>query len=415
MGKALIQRQEDVADAANVAFWINILLGLLITCLLFIMAKPIADIFFHNEKVSIVIRVMTLQIFIGALSSVHTALLQKNMKFKHLFWIRFISVSLPAFASIPLALNGMGYWALVIGTISGQLVQAIIIWHVSSWRPTFTFHLQIAKEIAGFGAWVGASSLLAWFYLWADSLIVSMYFGAHELGLYRTANQFASMIFTMLLGPIIPVLYSHLSMAVVDKTNIQIIASTTIKLLILFTIPTGIILFQFSSDIEKFILGDNWAGISFILGTFFLLHGFAWVVGMNGEFFRSIGKPNLETLAMLTTAPIFLVIYIVFIKYGLHDFMIARFSAMIIGLIFQLYLAGRLLKVKLIETCLFMIKTTTISIFCVILSNNYLILHMDSIVGFLINITICVMVCASVLFFLEKKKAIKSFINFINS
>lgn len=414
MGKALIQHQTDIEAASNVAFWINMGLGLFIASLLFITAKPIANTFFHDDRVSLVIQVMTLQVFIGAASSVHTALLQKNMEFKNLFWIRFITVSLPAFASIPLALSGMGYWALIAGAILGQFIQAIVLWYMSPWRPTFSFRLKVAKEIVRFGSWVGASSLLAWFYIWADSLIVSMYFGSYELGIYRTANQLASMIFTMLFGPIIPVLYSYLSKIDIDEKNMQTIATTTIKLLILLTIPIGIVLFQLSPNIEKFILGDNWQGISFILGMFFLVHGFAWVVGMNGEFFRAIGKPKFETIAMLATAPIFLVIYILFIKHGLHDFMIARLSAMFIGLIFQLYLAHKLLNVRLIEIYTFMIKITIISILCVWITSKYIVPNTEiNITSFFINATIYVVICTTVLFFLEKRKTIKSLINFI--
>ena len=100
-----------------------------------------------------------------------------GMGFKKLFWVRFTTVSLPGLASIPLALNGMGYWALVAGTLVGQLVQVMMLWRTSHWRPAFNFDIQIAKEMGRFGAWVGTSGLLAWFYVWADSLIVGMYLG----------------------------------------------------------------------------------------------------------------------------------------------------------------------------------------------------------------------------------------------
>ncbi len=106
MGKALVQRQTDIEAAANAAFWINIALGILIASLLFLFAKPIARSFFQDERVTPVLQAMTIQVLLGALSSVQTALLQKEMGFKKLFWVRFATVSLPGIASIPLALHG---------------------------------------------------------------------------------------------------------------------------------------------------------------------------------------------------------------------------------------------------------------------------------------------------------------------
>ncbi len=408
MGKALIQCQTDVDDAANVAFWINIGLGIIIAGLLFFAAESIAQTFFHDNRVSDVIKVLTLQIFLGAASSVHSALLQKNMEFKKLFWVRFSTVTLPGVASIPLALNGMGYWALVAGTLAGQSIQMIILWQISPWRPKLAFHIQIAKEIGKFGAWVGASGLLAWFYIWADSLIVSMYFSGHQLGIYRTGNQFASMIFAILLGPIIPVLYSHLSKISIEKSSAQISVASTINILILFTIPTSMILFQISPNIETVIFGEKWNGLSFILGAFFLIHGFSWIVGMNGEFFRATGKPNHETIAMLVTTPIYLTIYIYFIKTDLHDFIIARFFAMTIGLSFQLYLASRLFKLNLTRIIYLIAKTSIIAMLCIYLIKKYVLpTFNEAIFNLFSHALIYIVICASTIFLFEKSNFIK--------
>jgi PST family polysaccharide transporter len=142
MGKALIQRQTDIEDAANVAFWINLGLGVLIAGLLFWGAQPIALTFFQDARVTPVLQIMTLQVLLGALSSVQTALLQKEMDFKKLFWVRMATVALPGFASIPLAWGGMGYWALVAGTLTGQAVQVMMLWRMSEWRPRWRRRLS---------------------------------------------------------------------------------------------------------------------------------------------------------------------------------------------------------------------------------------------------------------------------------
>lgn len=324
MGKALVQRQTDIEDAANAAFWINICLGFVIAAVVYLVAGPVARTFFHDERVTAVLQLMTLQVVLGAVSSVHTALLQKDMGFKKLFWVRFTTIGLPGLASIPLAWNGMGYWALVTGTLVGQAAQVAMLWQLSHWRPKWTFQSVVAKEMGYFGAWVGASGLLGWFYTWADSLIVGMYLGSHELGLYRTGNQFASMIFAMLFGPIIPVLYSHLSRMNRDKARICKAADKIIRTLTFIAVPVAMIVFSLAAPIGNALFGDKWHGIAIVIGVMALMHGFSWIVGMNGEIYRSMGKPSYETIVNTITLVIYLAAYLYSIQYGFEVFIWTR-------------------------------------------------------------------------------------------
>lgn len=333
MGKALIQRQTDVEDAANAAFWINIGLGVVIATILYLVASPVALIFFHDERVSAVLHVMTIQVFLGAVSAVHTALLQKDMSFQKLFWVQFATVSLPGLASIPLAMNGMGYWALVAGALVGQLFQVIMLWRMSHWRPQFTFNIKVAKVLVRFGSWVGLSGLLSWFYIWADSLIVGMYLGSHDLGLYRTGSQFVTMVFALLFGPIIAVLYSHLSRMHQDKGRLGVAIEKVIKVLILISIPIGFIIFSLSEPIGLLLFSKKWYGISFVIGAMALMNSFGWIVGMNGEFYRALGKPAYESIITGITLIVYGFVYYLAIKQSFKIFILARFTLSIGALI----------------------------------------------------------------------------------
>lgn len=365
MGKAIIQRQTDIGEAANVGFWINIGMGCIIATMLYFTATPIARIFFHDQRVTAVLQVMTIQVFFGAVSSVHTALLQKEMGFKKLFWVRFATVSLPGLASIPLALKGMGYWALVAGTLTGQMAQVIMLWIMSDWRPNFNFNTKLAGELLKFGAWVGGSGLLAWFYVWADSLIVGMYLGAHELGLYRTGNQFSSMIYAFVFGPITPVLYSHLSRMNQDKYRLGIAIQKVIKVLTLISIPIALIIYSLSEPISVALFGEKWKGIGFVIGVMGLMHGLSWVVGMNGEVYRAMGKPFYETIVTATTLVIYLTVYLLSIREGFNIFVWARFLLAFGALFLHLLVLSKVLSVNIIPVIKHLFLVTIVVIIIV--------------------------------------------------
>jgi O-antigen/teichoic acid export membrane protein len=403
MGKALIQRQTDTQEAANVAFWVNIGLSIVIASLLFIAAGPIARTFFHDERVTAVIQIMTLQVFLGAVSSVHTALLQKDMGFKKLFWVRFATVSLPGLASIPLALGGMGYWALVAGTLAGQAMQVIMLWYKSDWRPQLSFDTHVAKEMGRFGAWVGVSGMLAWFYIWADSLIVGMYLGSHELGLYRTGNQFSSMVFAIFFGPIVIVLYSHLSRIGGDKQRLREAAVKVIKTLTFIAIPLAIIIFSLADPLSLALFGEKWRGISLVIGVMAMMHGFSWIVGMNGEFYRAMGKPSYETIVTGATFVIYLAAYLISIRYGFEYFIWTRLGLAIAALFFHLVVINKILLVPLRPIVIYMLMICSLSfatVFVVRCILNLVVINSwaQLVFGGILNS----LMLAGILFFLEK-------------
>lgn len=412
MSKALIQRQADVQDAANVAFWVNLGIAVLIAGLLYIAASPIALTFFQDPRVTSVIQVMTLQVFLGALGSVQTALLQKEMEFKKLFWVRFATVSLPGLASIPLAWHGMGYWALVAGTLVGQAAQVVMLWRMSPWRPSWSFPVPVARDMGRFGAWVGLSGLLAWFYGWMDALIVGMYLGSHELGLYRTGNLFSSMVFAMLFGPILPVLYSHLSRMNGDRDRIKMAAEKVIKTLVIIAVPVAVILFSVSDSIGAALFGEQWKGIGFVIGVMALTHGFSWVVSMNGEFYRAMGKPAYEAVMMCGPLLLYMGGYLYSIGFGFEYFVWTRFVLMLlVGLLLHLLMLQMILKIRLSATLRYFAIVVSFSFFVTFFVSLFLeSLDFNSCIQFLASASLSAVVIGGVFFYLERDKMVREFV-----
>lgn len=59
--KALIQRENEISESANIVFWSNTAIGIIIYLIIFASAPLIAD-FFHESKVVDVLRVLCLLI-----------------------------------------------------------------------------------------------------------------------------------------------------------------------------------------------------------------------------------------------------------------------------------------------------------------------------------------------------------------
>jgi O-antigen/teichoic acid export membrane protein len=361
MGKSIIQYQGDRTAAANAAFWINNALALLVAGALVASSGLVADRIFHDPRVAPVLQVMSLQVLLSATVSIHIALLQKDLNFKHLFWVRLATVAIPGLAAIPLALYGMGYWALVVGTLTGQVFQVALLWKTSTWRPRFDFNQRVAGELVRFGGWVAVSALLAWFYLWADSLIVGIYLGPHELGLYRTGNAFVIMIYGLLFSPLMPVLYSHLSAVSHDRARIREIMIQIIRILTFLSLPLAAIVAANADLIGDLVFGSKWEGIGLVLAAMALMHGVSWVVGANGEAYRALGVPSNETKIMAFTLVFYLLGYLVSIQQGFEAFIWTRLGLAVVATFVHFMVLRKVLDIRIRPILRYVL---TISLIC---------------------------------------------------
>ena len=334
LAKALIQRHDRVEESANVVFWLNLVIGLVIVTFLFFGAHFIAD-FFHDERIALVVQVLSLQILLAAFSSVHTALLQKDLNFKPLFWVRLVTTTAPGLASIPLAINGMGYWALVFGTLLGQMAQSAALWMFSPWRPHGRLDRNLATELVAFGKWAMLSGLIGWFYGWMDAIVVGHYLGPHDMGIYRTGNTFVTMIFGLIFSPLLPVLYSAFSRMRHDLSKVAESLLLVVKGIAMVAFPISAGLIALRAPIEQFVFRDEWGGIGMVIAILALVQGFSWLVGSNGEAYRGVGKPHIETWAMALSLTAYFIGYVFSVHYGLLVFLLSRLAMVFIGLLGQ--------------------------------------------------------------------------------
>lgn len=86
-------------------------------------------------------------------TTVQTALYQRDFNFRTLFLARITGVFIPVLITIPLVILGFHYWALIIGTICGNLWSAWILTVKSHWKIRFFYRYSILREMIGFSIW----------------------------------------------------------------------------------------------------------------------------------------------------------------------------------------------------------------------------------------------------------------------
>jgi O-antigen/teichoic acid export membrane protein len=342
LGKALIQTKEDLEQAADVVFWVNAALGVTIYAILFTTA-PLIAIFFHSPSFVPVLRVVGLQVVILSLSSVQQALLVRDMGFQKLFKVKLATALVPGLFSIPMAVAGLGVWALVAGTLVGSALYMVLLWQRSTWRPKWSFNLSLVKRLFNFGIWVVGEGLIGWFIVWGDNLVVGRSLGTQDLGVYAVAWNICNIIYGLLLNPFLPVLYSAFSRLQDDRDALKAAFQRANSIVMAIALPVGVGLLLVAPQFVTVFFGEKWQGLGMVLRLIGFMFGMAWVVGINPEVYRSIGRPDVNTKLALICLAYYLPAYIIAAQFNLVVFSYVRLGVALVSLPIHSYMAMRLL------------------------------------------------------------------------
>ncbi len=187
-GAALIQKPNlDRTDISTV-FYFNIFAALLLAGVLG-MAAPAIAAFYDQPILTLLTRVLALNLIINAFGLVQANLLTRQIEFRGKTIVAAIAAVLGGTMGIAMALHGLGVWSLVAQSLLSNAVRTIGLWFVSDWRPGWTFSVPALKSMFAFGSRLLAAGTLFTVVDRMHSLIIGKLFSATELGLYSQARR----------------------------------------------------------------------------------------------------------------------------------------------------------------------------------------------------------------------------------
>ena len=276
--KYIIQHQfiskKELDKATNVAFWTNLLLSLLIWLVIYVFSDPISALV-GNPGMGNVISIACISLPLTSFSSIQNARFKRDMDFKTLFSVRMVAIAIPFVITIPLAFFTRSYWALIVGTISTNLANAVVLTVRSQWKPRFYFDFVTLRKMLSFSLWSMVESVLVWLTNWGDTFIVGLYLSSHYLGLYKTSMNMVNQIVSVISASTVTVLLSALSSLQSDndkfrKTYYDFSFFTGILL-----IPMGVGLYLYRDTMCMILLGSDWLEAADFMGIWGLISAIA--------------------------------------------------------------------------------------------------------------------------------------------
>ena len=326
--KYLVQHEFNDKDEkfknANVAFWTNFGISIFLWLIITVFRGQIA-VSVGNPGLGNVIAIACIQLLLTSFSSIQMALYRRDFNFKTLFLVRMVAICIPFTVTIPLALLGLSYWAIIIGNIVMQLSNAIILTVKSKWKPHLYYKVEILKEMLSFSIWSLIEAISIWFTSWADVFIIGNSLNQYYLGIYKTSTAMVNGLMSLITASIVPVLFSALSRLQDDKERFNRMYLTTQRLVSIFVFPLGIGVYLYSDLTTRIFLGSKWSEASGVIGVWALTSAIMIVFGnFCSEVYRSKGKPKLSFLAQILHLVALVPVCIISSKYGFWPLVYVR-------------------------------------------------------------------------------------------
>lgn len=383
--------EEDKEKSTNVAFWSNLVMSFVLWGVIAIFNAPLAE-WVGSPGLGHVLVVACVSIPIAAFSSIQMALFKRSLDFKTLFWRRLATVLVPLCVTIPLAFWLRSYWALVIGTIVTNLVNAILLTVKSIWRPRRYYSFARLKEMVSFCAWSVFDHVLIWATAYIDIFFVGRALDAYYLGLYKTSITTVTQFTSLITASVLPVIMPAISRL---QDNLPEMRNTLLKFqkyTAVLLLPVGVGIFLFQDLVTAVMLGNQWTEAAPFIGLWALMEV---IMILFAKFctnvYPAIGKPHISAISQILHLVVLIPAVIISGQYGFRPLYITRslvrLEGLLVGFIF-VYITIKQSPWKMIANVLPEMLS------CLVMSGvAWLLLRIDnSIVMSFVWIAVCVIV-----------------------
>lgn len=295
IGSAVIQKDNLDETGLYTGFTIKLILGTIICVLAFVLS-PMAKLFFDNDAVGVVIKVLSFNFLLNSFVFLPNSLLTRELNYRKLSISNVCSSVFNSTISIILVLVGYKYWSIVIGNLSAGLANVLIINFLRPVRIRFCLDQRIASELTRFGGNVFFVGFLVYAVFNMDNFIIGTLKGARELGYYSVAFNWGSMICGILYGVVHSVLFPTFSAIQHDREGLKRNYLRVLEYIVFIGVLTNVTFFLVAHEFLFFILGrgtDKWLPALTAFRILCIYGIFRVFLEPVANVFFALGKPSI--------------------------------------------------------------------------------------------------------------------------
>lgn len=348
-GAALVQKKEVSQEEYSSVFWLNVIVGSFLSILIWLSAPFIAS-FYSEPALEGITKSLSFTFLLTSAGIVLNNILIKQMEFKQIFYRSLLSTLVSGIATIILALNGFGYWALIAQVYFNTISNLLFTYSKVRWRPSFLFKKKLIKDMMPFSLpLIGNQSLNYWTRN-VDNLLIGKVFGSADLAFYNRAYSLMLLPVKQITGTITKVLFPSFSLIQDDIEQIRRIYFKVSGVIALLAFPLMTYLFVMGKEVILLLYGETWLRTVPIFKILCLLGMLQSIGALIGNVFISQGKTGLLMRIGLLSKGIMIsgIIGGVFLG-SVYTVALCYVSSSLLAFIPETYYLAKILKTTLVK------------------------------------------------------------------
>jgi len=329
MGSAVVKKEKVTQADYSTLFIYNFAVSSIIYLLLFSLTGFIAD-FYNAPELTTLIKVLSLVIVISAVGVVQNARLNRELKFKQLAIVAFVSNLGSLVLAVVLAGLGYGVWALVYQQLCLITLRVLLLFATTRFIPSLSFSAASFKYQFNFGVNILMSNILNTIFVNISSSIIPKIAGAVQNGYYVQASKLQNIPVSILTSitdkAMFPILAQYNDEELFKKNARMIIRYTA-----LIAFPVIFFCSALSKQIVLLLLGNKWIASSVYLEIIFFA-GIGICIQYYGKnLFKSFGDTRKVLHLEVIKTTIGLAILFISFNFGLIVLMFGIVIASIVS------------------------------------------------------------------------------------
>jgi PST family polysaccharide transporter len=315
LSTAAVQRADITEEQHSTLFWVNIVVGLILSVVA-LLSAPLVARFYHEPRLRALTAVLAVDFLFNAASVQHSALLQRQMRFTTMAVIEMLSLVTGIAVATVMALRGFGYWALVGMAIVPSMASTIFTWIAAGWVPRRPRRGVGMFSMLRFGGTITLNGLVVYLAYNLEKVLLGRYWGAEALGIYGRAYQFINIPTSNLNTAAGGVAFAALSRLQGEPARLRSYFLKGYSLVLALTVPLTLVCALFADDLIAVLLGPRWSSAAIVFRllapsilVFALINPLAWLL-------FSLGMVERSLKVALVLAPIVILGDLIGLSYG---------------------------------------------------------------------------------------------------
>ncbi|TYQ15969.1 UNVERIFIED_CONTAM: O-antigen/teichoic acid export membrane protein [Acetivibrio alkalicellulosi] len=359
---ALIQKKNaDEIDFSTV-FYVNLIMAGIIYIIL-IYASPFIAKFYNESQLVVLLKVLSVTLFLGAINSVQIAILTKRFQFKKLLYSSLLAIVISGVLSIVLAFKGFGVWALITQQIVNQFIVTLVMWFTVKWRPKLVFSIKRLKGLFSFGTNMLLTNFIGTLSYDIRGLVIGKMYTSSMLAFFNRGKQFPSLIIRNIDDSIQAVMLPAYSFNQDNKKRVKEIMrrSITTSSFIIFPIMIGLAVI--AEPLTKILLTEKWLPSVPFMQIFCISFMLKPIHSGNIQAIKGLGYSSIILRLEIIKKIIEFLILVISIKFGVYAIALGTLIASLISMIINIFPNKKLVGYSYLEQLRDLLPSLLISLF----------------------------------------------------